>query len=443
MEKINWTCKEETLNNTIVWVCHPKKKEHFESTNNTVQLFTAINYGGNTSSFDLGNYNSSQLLNIGPNALKSIKVPPGLEVLLYQNDNFTGYGKSIITDTPDLSVITDSQNSSFNWSNQMKSFIVQTYFPLPTSISGTIPKIALVSPDPNSFITIVPGAKMTKIDGNYYLYSDPKNENNIYWYHSSDLQVMPPFDLNTISRLTVWYDATDPLNNGSLPADGDSITTWYDKSTNKYDLTNYGYGNKPIFKMNAVNSLPSLSFSDGYTVMTSNVLFDTTADSTVFVVCLFNNDAYGSRFSHSMNQNFPTTSVTISQLNNPARITHSADPGNHQWYKSLPVTLDSVTILKSTTVNGIATTFQQINSTGTSSISFDQSGFQPQTGKIWLGGQADMYGMYGYMCEVIYYQSALSTQQQYKVESYLAWKWGLQNNLSDNNPYKNVQPNGR
>lgn len=31
MEKINWICKSDTINNTIVWSCHPKIKEHFES----------------------------------------------------------------------------------------------------------------------------------------------------------------------------------------------------------------------------------------------------------------------------------------------------------------------------------------------------------------------------------------------------------------------------
>ena len=31
MENINWICKSNTVNNTVVWMCHPKVKEHFES----------------------------------------------------------------------------------------------------------------------------------------------------------------------------------------------------------------------------------------------------------------------------------------------------------------------------------------------------------------------------------------------------------------------------
>jgi len=34
MEKINWICKSDTINNTIVWSCRPKNIEHFDSIEN-------------------------------------------------------------------------------------------------------------------------------------------------------------------------------------------------------------------------------------------------------------------------------------------------------------------------------------------------------------------------------------------------------------------------
>ena len=91
MEKINWICKSTTVNNNIVWACQDKMslqtqkglvqiKEHFEATPNTVQLFSATNYGGNSSSFGIGRYTNAQLDKIGPKALQSIKVPSGLVV---------------------------------------------------------------------------------------------------------------------------------------------------------------------------------------------------------------------------------------------------------------------------------------------------------------------------------------------------------------------------
>jgi hypothetical protein len=34
MENINWICKSDTINNTIVWSCRPRDKEHFDSIEN-------------------------------------------------------------------------------------------------------------------------------------------------------------------------------------------------------------------------------------------------------------------------------------------------------------------------------------------------------------------------------------------------------------------------
>jgi len=158
---------------------------------NSAQLFTGTNYGGNNNYFPVGRYNNSQLKTIGVKTLQSLKVPSGLQVLLYQNGDFTGLGKSIIADTADLSSVTDSRNSGFKWNNQMQSLIVQKYIPLPTSISSDMPPISLISSDASSFLSTVKGAVLTRIDGKDYLFVDPSNKDNIYWYNASDLQVTP------------------------------------------------------------------------------------------------------------------------------------------------------------------------------------------------------------------------------------------------------------
>jgi hypothetical protein len=90
---------------------------------------------------------------------------------------------------------------------------------------------------------------------------------------------------------------------------------------------------------------------------------------------------------------------------------------------------------KLTLVNGVATRLQQTNVTGTSSFSFNQPGYQAQAGSIWIGGESNISGMNGKMCEVIYYQSALSTVQQETIEGYLATKWGLSGSLPPAHPF--------
>jgi hypothetical protein len=110
-----------------------------------------------------------------------------MQALLYQNGDFTGLGVSITADTPDLSAITDRKNNGFKWNNKMQSIIVQNHIPLPKNLSGTIPKIMLITADPNSFLSTVPEAKLTIIDGDDYLFIDPSNVDNTFWYNAADL----------------------------------------------------------------------------------------------------------------------------------------------------------------------------------------------------------------------------------------------------------------
>jgi hypothetical protein len=46
----------------------------------------------------------------------------------------------------------------------------------------------------------------------------------------------------------------------------------------------------------------------------------------------------------------------------------------------------------------------------------------------------------GHICEVLIFTSALTTFQRQITEGYLAWKWGLANQLPSTHPYKNVMP---
>jgi hypothetical protein len=48
----------------------------------------------------------------------------------------------------------------------------------------------------------------------------------------------------------------------------------------------------------------------------------------------------------------------------------------------------------------------------------------------------------GYISEVLIYRTSLTTSQRQTVEGYLAWKWGLQDQLPANHPYKKTAPVG-
>ncbi len=64
------------------------------------------------------------------------------------------------------------------------------------------------------------------------------------------------FRPTNVAGMAVWYEADDPLNGGALPADGASLTTWKDKSSNGRDLTmgsatfrTTAWGGKPTVDM--------------------------------------------------------------------------------------------------------------------------------------------------------------------------------------------------
>jgi hypothetical protein len=60
---------------------------------------------------------------------------------------------------------------------------------------------------------------------------------------------------------------------------------------------------------------------------------------------------------------------------------------------------------------------------------------EPVIGKLW-----NTYYYNGTISEIILYIGNIDTQQYQQVEGYLAWKWGLQDQLPANHPYKKGPP---
>ena len=431
MEKINWICKSTTVNNNIVWACHPKIKEHFEATPNTVQLFSATNYGGNSSSFGIGRYTSTQLDKIGPKALQSIKVPSGLVALLYQNADFTGYGKAISADTPDLSQVTDTKNTGFNWSNQMQSLIVQPYVALPTSISDKMPKISLVAPDSNSFITAVSGAVLTRIDDKSYLYVDPNNKDNLFWYNAGDLQVIPPFSMANISGIRLWLDGSDPAGNGTPPADGTKVTTWTDKSSNKFNTTNVG-GN-PTY--NAATKSIKFDGGSSYNLPNGSLPYNNSPYSIFIIVSTVNPGPPGWYLSGGGGQ-------VLGSAFNANQLSHSwANGGSELWRPGpvRPITSNKPVIV----LLSYDSSNRMLTLDGTLAGS-DKAGVINNDQNRNIIGYSPVYGqnLNGNIYEILVFNDYLSDPQRQIIEGYLAWKWDLQSNLPDNHPFKSAAPSG-
>lgn len=238
----------------------------------------------------------------------------------------------------------------------------------------------------------------------------------------------------------LWLDAKDPNNTGIAPANNSTITTWYDKS---------GYGNNAsanspiIYNKTGLNSYPALTFT-GSQWLTGNVS-NTKNTMTIFVICSMNSSSEiyartigfsnGNGILDSTNNSFMCIARNASFGIQPWRngSTISNDPPNYStpylsecWFDGTSV-YSTVQIGNSTIINNMA-------SSGNFGISYFTIGNDTTT------ASSSLARFNGSISEILVYNTSLSTTDRQKVEGYLSWKWGLQNNLKSDHPYYSNLP---
>ena len=385
----------------------PESNPYAIDTVNSAQLFTGANYGATSNYFSVGRYNNSQLKTIGTKTLQSLKIPSGLQVLLYQNGDFTGLAKSIIADTPDLSSVTDSRNTDFKWNNQMQSLIVQKYIPLPTSISSDMPNISLISGDSNSFLKTVKRAVLTRIDGKEYLFVDPNNKDNTFWYNASDLIATPKFfDIANINGLQLWLDAKDE---STLNLSGTNVSQWKDKSDNGNNFTVAPNFQPPTFK----DANSGVQFNSKQ-VMISAKPVTTNSNTTIFFVGnVFNNK---DDFDYIVS----FTQKDLSFRWNPRN--GFGDNNGNDFSLDSGYIINGGTGTKDFSKRALVNFVVKSGGSGQLTLSTDKN----------FGGDRFFKGV---MCEFIVFDTSLTPTQIQEIQGYLAWKWGLNATLPNNHPY--------
>ena len=228
------------------------------------------------------------------------------------------------------------------------------------------------------------------------------------------------FSPRSIATISLWLDARDPNNNGTLPSNGSVVSTWVDKSGLGNNLT--GISN-PTF----VTSPSRMSnFSGAYfsgTAPTSYLM-------TLFIVYYDNNnDGCAPVYTEYPGAPSSVTGLfancggtTYLQVNGTAWATQGS---------TIPKNTQNLLMIQYTSTNA----YVWLN--GTLNFSASTSAFT-RVG-IAFGARGGNY-MYGFYYEIAYYNSVLSTTDRQLMEGYLAWKWGLQANLPSGHPYKSAAP---
>ena len=234
----------------------------------------------------------------------------------------------------------------------------------------------------------------------------------------------------SITGCALWLDGADPAGNGVVPGTG-TLATWVDKSGNGFNASSQLTA--ATSTQNAVNGLNSISFNGTSRYLTSVTGFNNSA-YTIFVVQYttsitgaggssgYQRTVHGSTgnqyvFIGTYNGNVATFSGSGSAWNDVA-----ANSTNVYNYNSSRIVCMQVSgsILSPYTDGSSQTT--KTGTTGSFSsfyIGNDNANTQP-----W----------YGFISEIVIYNSALGNTQRQQVEGYLAQKWGLTSSLPSSHP---------
>ena len=206
--------------------------------------------------------------------------------------------------------------------------------------------------------------------------------------------------------LALWLDAEDT---DSITLNGSTVSQWSDKSGNDRHATQSTAANQPTYSATGLNGKPSLLF-DG----TNDVMLGVSAQTAFFITVLAPGlKSYGAPLGFTTKHGLIRDGLT-----------------NNLYFSHVSLFLSS-----SARRNGVLSIQM-----GTATAIFSQGGTALSV-PIQLGG--DTVGCNPTNCniaEVAVLSSNPSDSDRQRLEGYLAWKWGLEDNLPVDHPYKTTPP---
>ena len=244
-----------------------------------------------------------------------------------------------------------------------------------------------------------------------------------------------PLSITERGGCTNWYDGADPNGDGTIPSNGTTINTWVDKSSHKNNMIAQTTGGKYV--TNSQNALGAVLFSNTWyrTVSTRasypiDVFVVVKLDSLTTPVDVI---GYGSKSNDTFNS-LTYGEYTASKWHNgssnffrtPNALANSTETSKGYLLMEWSVGNNNFYIIR----NGSA-----IMHTNTYTWT------PPSDNELRLGNRIFFAAnnlLQGSIAEVIVYDFQLYHYDRFKVEGYLAWKWGLNTLLPTDHPYYSV-----
>jgi hypothetical protein len=237
------------------------------------------------------------------------------------------------------------------------------------------------------------------------------------------------FDPRSIPGCQVWLDGSDPAATGVVPADGASVSSWVDKSGNGYNFTasSAAVYNKGSNGIAFTNNLYSSSYPANPTTETIFIISTPTQVTT--------GQALISGFTGSR-------AVWVGYTGGSGNLSAGVAQTGIAWLAltGSGVVLNNTRNMTTVIINGGRSYIAVNGDLSPTALSGGVIGGATFTaGTVtYLGREGGAsFGYYGYVNEIIIYNTYLTPQQRESVQGYLFWRWdatkGQTANRSDSN----------
>jgi N-methylhydantoinase B/oxoprolinase/acetone carboxylase alpha subunit len=245
---------------------------------------------------------------------------------------------------------------------------------------------------------------------------------NSYRFASADIS--PP----DITGLDLWLDASDNSTvldaTDTAASDNEAVKTWQDKSGNANHAVQATVADQPLWLASEINGNGAIDF-DGtnYMLGTSDLTPRQPDEKTVFIVCY--PDVTGVDFPinlYDLWQSQPAGSIGAISVEVAYRIS------GRTWVSDqAPSTSNAniITLTQASTGNLFAAVSMWLNGAVVTRDSGTDGAFVNGNKSYSLGGSGGTADYNGRLCEIIVYDTELSTADRESVETYLANKWAI------------------
>jgi hypothetical protein len=250
------------------------------------------------------------------------------------------------------------------------------------------------------------------------------------------------FSPTMFSSMQFWLDASQltGLTNGQ------AMTTWVDRSSNAYTGTAV---NSPTYQTNVLNSLPVVRLNGSTQYFNFGDVLDigTSPGITIFAIVSYDSSSgdgniiskslRGPGFSRWAVGRFSNNMILLLGSSYDTSVAPEAtNADTTTGFRMVEASWDRTNMIL----------YKNGTSVGTNTLS--DSGNFTSANSLFVGVYNDGTGtapfstsyLDGDVAEILVYMRPLATQDRQTVEGYLAWKWGLQNNLATTHPYYNNNP---